>query len=151
MVDGVLGEFEGTIGVRDQAIKLLAQKMIQMNSTLESLNQTHNSSSFQSRIKSAISANHLPEEAVDFAEQLYLSYEPSAELDDQFPALLKASWDKMSDVIRGQDKKRVAESRQSRFPGKGGVGAARKPLDTSRMNPRQTADALWDMMKDSET
>lgn len=151
MVDGIYGEFEGTIGVRDEAIKLLAKKMIQMNSTLESLNTTHNTSSFQSKVKSAISANHLPDEAAEFAEQLYLSYEPSAELDEQFPALLKASWDKMSEVIRGQDKKRVAESRLSRFPGKGGAGVARKPLDTSKMNPRQTADALWDLMKDTET
>jgi hypothetical protein len=147
-IDNIFGEVENDFSTRDQALRLIAQKLLQIDAQQQKFSQSANQSSFSNTIKSALTANKLPEELDEFAQLVYLSHE-GADLDQEFPTLLKGFWDKFANVVRQMDQKKVEGARTSRFPGRGGQGSAGKPLDTSRMSPSQQADALWEMVQGS--
>jgi hypothetical protein len=141
-VDGVLGEVDSNLSTRDEAIKLIAQKILQQDEIIKNLNGQNTQQSFQGKIKSALSANGLGDDLSDFAQIVYLSHE-GEDLDREFPSLLKQHWEKFAQIVRKQDQAKINSARTGRFPGRGGQGSASKPLDTSRMSAKEQADALW--------
>lgn len=142
-VDSILGEFESNLGVRDNAIRLLAQKLLQNEAVLNELNGERSNGSFQTKVGSALKSNGLSDEFADFAQMIYLSHEGDG-LDEEYPGLVKKFFDKFAASVRKMDQEKVTRAKQNRFPGRGGQGSASKPEDISRLSPRETADKLWD-------
>lgn len=143
LVDSISSDIQ----VRDQAIKLLAGKLGEVMQTVQQLNQRRGVEDFQSKIGKFHSELGFPPEAKDFLEILYSAYE-GEDLDEQFPTIAREQWEKLQAIVRAQDRKRVEEAKQKRFvPAKGGFGSPSKPLDTSRMSAKETADLLWDQLQ----
>lgn len=145
-VDSILGEFETTISRRDEAIRLLAQKVMAMDQSVSGLRGQRAEVEFNDRVSNALKANGIPDEFNEFAQMVYLSHTGDS-LDDEYPTLVKSFYDKFAAAVRKADKAKVDSAKQFRFPGKGGQGQASKQLDLSRATPKETADVLWDMVQ----
>lgn len=146
----LLGRVQEEIQARDQkfgtamgVIKMLAEKLQQTNQLVESMNNRFRTQDFDAKIGKYREDLGLPAEAKDFLTELYLAYEGD-DLDSEFPNIARSRWEQIQSLVRAADRAKVAEARKNRFvPGKGGVGSPSKPLDTSRMSPRELADAMW--------
>ncbi len=149
VVDNILGDFEQDLGTRDQAIQLLAKKIVQMDGQLGNLRGESTTSKFSNTIKNGLKANGLPDDLSDFAEVIYLAHEGEG-LENEFPALLKDHWEKYAQLVRKMDQEKVTNARRSRLPGKGGQGSASKPMDFAGKSAKEQADAVWDMVQGSK-
>lgn len=126
-----------------QVTKLIASKLAETQQALDSVKGRFATSDFQTKISKYQKELDLPEEAGEFLQELYSAYE-GEDLDQEFPNIARKRWEQLSALVRTQDKKRLDAARQKHFtPGKGGQGTPSKPLDMSRMTPKEIADTVF--------
>ena len=139
---------------RDVALGLMYKQLQAINRHLGVVVQKNQGADFDSKIVKFVQEAGLPQDAREFASELYVAYEGD-DLDQQFPGILKKRWEQVGGLHKTAEQKRIEAARQSRFSGttRGGNGSASRPLDNgfSKMNPRQIADELWGGMQGQET
>lgn len=149
LAEALYGEVEGTskkLQVRDQAIRLLAQELVQMKEMLGGLTSRAAETDFQSKIERYRAQLGLPEESRDFLSELYSAY-TGDQWDEEFPEVARQRWEQLQGLFTTLQKKRVEDARRARFiPGKGGQVTPGKggPIDTSQMSAKEAADALFE-------
>jgi tetratricopeptide (TPR) repeat protein len=145
-LEGRLGQFEQAIAQRDQALRLLATKLAEQMNVTGQMTAAQKQAATRSRIKEVMKSLEVPDEAEEFALDLYHSYE-GEELEEKYPELLKNRWETMQKLIRAMDKERVRTARRAPFvPGKGGEAHPSSKLDLSRASAKEMSESLWDMV-----
>lgn len=149
---GTTTQFSSALEQRDKAIALLYQQLKKVTDNLNTIDTRYRTSDFQTKMNKFVGDAGLPKEAVEFASELYLAYEGD-DLDDEFPTILQNRWNQIQNMIRAQEKAKIAHAKQLPFtPGRGGNGAAVKPLKlAANATPKQITDQIWDAMQESET
>ncbi len=152
LYEAIANEIDGgrqQLQVRDQAIRLLATELTNVKNALGQVLQKNNIGDFYTKIGRYREELGLPEEANEFLAELYSAYEGD-DLDSEFPNIAKKRVEQLTAMVNAMNKKRVEEARRNRFvPGKGGQGVPGKAglPDTSKMNAKDTADALFEAMQ----
>ncbi len=138
---------------RDEKINLLSGQLAQLSTSFQKIQGSHSSAQFENRIAEVMKEVGLPSSAAEFAKDVYLSYEPGPQLDQQFPELLKQRWAAVTGAFE-QSRKEKAEAakRDLMFPGKGGQGTAASALGlTGNENAKQTTDAIWERLQAAQS
>lgn len=138
--------FQPALQHRDQAMLMLGQEIAKLKSQLSSVNAERADVSFNRKISGWLKELDLPDEAADLAAEIYLAYE-GEDLDSEFPDLLRKRWESVEKLVRARDRARRESARSKPFvPGKGGNGAASKPINTANMSPKQITDEIWESL-----
>lgn len=145
----VVQSISSQIQQRDQITIGLARELQKLQQTVGSLNQTHTQSTFSSKIDRFLSEGGYGPELKDLAIETYLAYEPTSDLDGEFPRILAERIDQVQKYVAAQQQKKLNEHRRQPFvPGRGGNGSPQKPITLDpRADARQVADQLWDSIQ----
>lgn len=131
-----------------QALKFMASKLAETMQATQAMSAKEAQAARLGRVRETMKALDMPDEAEEVALDLYHSFE-GEELDEKFPELLKARWEQITGLVRALDQRKVAAARKQRFTApKGGDARPGSNLDLSRASAKETADALWDLVKD---
>lgn len=138
---------------RDAVLYAALQQMKQMRDTLNGLNQSHVSSTFEAKISKWLTDGGYPPEAADLAKEIYLAYEGD-DLDQEFPGIFKARWEQLNRILNAQRDAAARKARESRqfVPGKGGQAGPSSPLQLKgNESAKDVAERLWASLDGSET
>ena len=138
------GKFGQELKTRDMALALIYNQLKEMGQTVSGLNKTSSNTQFGNLITSAMKAAGVPEQAREFAEELYSAYEGD-NLPREFPQILKKRWEHLQGVFKTSRQQQAEQARRTPFvPGRGGNGSASKPLtDLKGKSAAQIADMFW--------
>lgn len=136
---------------RDTVMTQQNSRIVQLERIVQQLSGVHQGSALDSRIGAVLKDLDIPEEAADWAKEIYSAYEGD-DLDEQFPQILQERWTQLEQLQRRRNQARVdANRRQPFLPGKGGNGTAAKPIQMrGDENAREMADLLWDQIGATE-
>jgi hypothetical protein len=145
----VVGSIANEINVRDQVLIATLKQLQAIQKVVQPLYQTSATSAFDSKIAGWIKAGGYPEEYTDLAKELYLGYEPSDELDQEFPRILA---ERIQQVTSAHERLRKANADAARrlpfVPGRGGNAGPSKPLALKPSNSAaEDAAALWEALQ----
>lgn len=134
---------------RDQVLIATLKKMKEMQEMVSTLHDTHSSQSFETKINGWVSAAGLPAELSGWAKKLYLAYEPTQELDEEFPSILQQEYELLNKAFQAQQRQKVAAARQSPFvPGRGGNTGPSRALELKpNASAAEVADTLWESLR----
>lgn len=137
---------------QQQVMVAMLKKLMDLETRHQTLMDTHNQSSFDNKIGRWLKDGGYDEAWADTARKLYLAYEPSQELDDEFPSLLKDHIEGIQRVIEAQRQKATQAARKVPFvPGRGGQAGPSKPFELDpKLSPKQMAEQLWNSVRDPE-
>lgn len=146
------GAVKEAFAQRDEILTAMYQQLVSLNQAFGGLGSQQAEQTLQQKIAGWLKEADMPAEAARWATELYLAYEPTDELDGEFPEILKSRWEEVGGLHAGVRAKRLEAAKRAPFvPGKGGNGAAAKPAGlTGRENARETADYLWNVMQQRE-
>jgi len=155
--DGGITKLAQAIGQRDEVIKLLYNRMQQIDKGVTGLRGQSQESALTARFNSVKTELNLPNtpEVDEFIQDVYYSHE-GEDLDAELPNMVRARWNAMQNLIRAESQKQVRSARQNVLaPGgvKGGNATPSKNLRdrTSRMDARQLADEMWPLLGGTST
>ena len=148
------GGFEpiaNAIKERDKVISQLYQHVVQLSNTVKEMGGRFGQTDFDGKINRWLEEGGYPAEAADLAKEIYLAYE-GEDLDNEFPQIFQQRWNQIQSILDKQRQAKVeAARRQPMLPGRGGNGAASKPIGLKgNENAKTLADTLWDAMQAGE-
>lgn len=147
-----IGGVSQQIAQRDQIIQYLANQLQAIQRDVQGLRGTYASQAFDGKIKRWMKELDLPEEAEEFAKEVYSAYE-GEDLDDEFPEILQKRWNQLQGLFTRQQRAKVEASKKRPFtiPGRGGNGVPSQ-LNGLKGNesPRDIADKLWPLMQGAD-
>lgn len=152
----VLRQLTGQLGQGTQEQRMVMAAMLKKLVDLEERHQVlmsnHTQQSFEGKISRWLEAGGFAKEWADTAKKLYLAYEPSQELDDEFPQLLKDHIEGIQRVIEAQRTQKLSQARRQPFvPGRGSNVGPSKALEIDpAASPREAADLLWNSIRDAD-
>lgn len=147
-----IGGVTQQIAERDRVIQYLANQLQTIQRDVQGLRGTYASQAFDGKIRNWVKQLDLPEEAVEFAKELYSAYE-GEDLDDEFPGILERRWGQLQGMFTQQQRAKVEASRKRPFtlPGRGGNGVPSQNIGlTGRESPRDAADKLWALIQNAD-
>jgi hypothetical protein len=131
---------------RDQALKLLFERLQAIDGTVGQLRNQTTNEEFQAKLAKARSDLRLPDDPVvnELLQDVYLSHE-GEDLDQEFPNMVKARFEGLRKLIRDLDKREAEEARAARIgiPGKGGQAVPGRPLRRGFLSAAEIADQMW--------
>lgn len=143
LMSGVLKDVGAALQQRDKILHLMAQKLAESNKVIQTLQQSHVSSSLESRLKGWMQDLGIDADDYDDVRALYLAYEPTPELDEEFPEILQQWQERQKARIEKALKtKREAAKKLPFVPGKGGRASASAELDLSKKSPKEIAEIM---------
>ncbi len=133
---------------RDTVMTAQNTRIVQLERIVQQLSGVHQQSGLDSRIMSTLKELDIPDEAADWAKEIYSAYEGD-DLEEVFPQILQERWTQLENLQRRRNQAKVEASRRTPFlPGKGGNGTAAKPLQLrGDESAREMADTLWEQMQ----
>lgn len=146
--DKGFGSVAEAIKQRDATISTMGEQINQLSQMVRALQGTTATSMFDKKIDQWLADQGLPSEAADWAKEMYLGYEPSDDLDSEFPALMKQRWDQLGKLHTQQTRSMIERDRKPIFPTKGGQGAAGGQVGLKgHESAKETADYWWDKLQ----
>lgn len=144
---GQLQGYEKRFEESNAATVLLYNQLLNLAKGLNGLQAQSGQAEFSGKIGKFLKDAGLPDEAREFATELYTAYE-GPNLDADFPNILKTRWQQLQTLARKAAAAEAAQRRQNPFvPGKGGMGSAAKPLNNlAKSSAKDIADAFWPTM-----
>ena len=148
----VVKSIQGQIQQRDQVLLGTLKKLQHMEGILNTLNQSHSTSSFDAKISKWLTDGGYPSGLANWAKEIYLAYEGD-DLDTEFPQILKTRYDEIAREFEAQRQAKIRGARPQPFvPGRGGQATPSKPLEVkANTSPRELADLLYNQFAGSET
>lgn len=133
---------------RDEQVGKLLQVVGALRGHVESLVGASTSSAFDGRIAGWLKDAGIPADAAEWAKEVYLAYEPSAELDSEFPGILNTRWKQLNGLFETGRKAQLANARRTPWvPGKGGNTGPSAPQKMSgKESPKDVANQVWEAM-----
>jgi hypothetical protein len=149
---GVVERLAGEFQTRDKITIAALQEVQRLKQAVQTLMEGHTGNQFESLISKTVNDIGLPQEAMDFAKEVYLAYE-GEDLNNEFPSILRSRWEQLQRIIKASNEAKVAAARKAPFvPGKGGLGSPSRPLQLDpKADARSTADVLWDALQGNGT
>lgn len=138
---------------RDQTIQQLGAQLTKINEVVRKLASERSNTSFDGKITGWLKDLGLHENYADLAKEVYLAYE-GADLDNEFPEILRKRVEQVQKLIRSADKQKAADARGAmfKFPGKGGQGSAARGVGLKgNETSSQVADRIWDALQASDS
>lgn len=142
---------------RDQLLTLLWQRLQAVDGIATNLNTQTRDQQFKQKLAGWKKDLELPDDpdVDEFLQDVYLSHEGN-DLDQEFPAMVKARWGALQRIINAANNKKVDEARAARFNPAlkrgGGNATPGKPLRSSGFkDAKQIADELWDSLGGTQT
>lgn len=150
---GVVQSIGEQLRQRDMVLMGALKQMQSMQQVLQRINEGYSTQSFDQKINSFLSNGGYGPEYVEYAKELYLAYEPTDTLDDEFPQILSARLEQLEKLIEQKRVAKVEANRRPKFvPGRGGQAHPSKPLQIKAdATSRDIADELWEQMQTSGT
>jgi hypothetical protein len=131
---------------RDQALRILFQRLQQLDGTVGSLANRTGNEDFTGKIARVRGDLQLPDDPQvnELLQDIYLSHEGN-DLDQEFPNMVKTRFDALRQVVRAMDRQEAETARANRIglPGRGGAASPGRPLRRGFQTPQQIADDLW--------
>lgn len=149
VVEHIMGQIDGVknqdLARRDMALALIYKRLQAAEQALQHTTGRASQSDFETKISRWVADAGYDDDATQIAKEMYLAYEPTPELDEEFPRMFKERMEQLERASRKRLEAVREKKRQLPFvPGKGGNGAAGGPLaDLKRADHRQVADKLW--------
>lgn len=142
-INGVGGQFQQ----RDVALVALYNKLLEQQKYIDEIRGRSAEQSFDQLVSSTLKELGIPDEASDWAKEIYLAYEGD-DLRSEFPRILGERWEQIQRFVRANDRKAADASRNRPFvPGKGGNGVPGAPLNLRQgASPAEMAEALFPML-----
>lgn len=133
---------------RDEQTSQLLQVIGALKSHVDSLVGQSTNSAFDGRIAGWLKEAGMPADAAEWAKEVYLAYEPTPELDAEFPGILTARWKQLTGLFESGRKAQLANARKTPWvPGKAGnVGPTAPTKMSGRESPKDVADQVWEAM-----
>ncbi len=139
---------------RDTIIQNFHQRLGSMQQVLDQLSGAHTETAVGQRLQGWMQQADIPEEAIEFAKDMYSAYEGD-DLDNEFPQILADRWNQLQQINAKRRQSQVDAARSGPFPlpGRGGNGTPSRALPTFKgnENAREMADTLWEQLHPSQT
>lgn len=150
--EGGVMKLAGAITQRDEVIKLLYNRVMQIDKGVTGLRGQSQEQGLQARFAQVKSELNLPNtpEVDEFIQDVYYSHE-GEDLDAELPNMVRARWTALQNLIRTESQKQVRNARTSVLAPGGARGGNATPSNglrnkTSRMDARQLADEMWPLL-----
>lgn len=142
------GGYQQELQRRDQAILLMANRLKQLNDMVNGFQSRNMETEFEGKIgKWLDDLGYDREDWGEFARDVALSHEQGNDFDEVMPTKIKERIERAIANAETLKRKRIEAARKAPFtPGRGGQGAASKPLSLAGKPSKEVADILWDQM-----
>jgi hypothetical protein len=150
---GVVQSIGQQLRQRDMVLMGALKQMQAMQERLQRIDESYTNQSFDQKINSFLSNGGYGPEYAEYAKELYLAYEPSPTLDDEFPQILAARLEGLEKLLDAKRQAKINGARKSPFvPGKGGNAHPSKPLQfKADASAKEITDQLWESLQSSGT
>lgn len=155
--DGGITKLAGAITQRDEVIKLLYNRMMQIDKSVGGIRETNQSQSLQQRFAAVKAELNLPDDPQvdEFLQDVYYSHE-GEDLDQEFPNMVRARWEAYQKLLRVSDQQRVQSARKGVLAPGGQRGGNATPSNqlrnrVAKMDAKQLADEMWPLLGGGNT
>lgn len=135
--------FQNQLSTRDQVLGMALKALGQVRGQVNTLAGSAGEQAHAAKISRFVKEGGYGEELNDVAQTVYAAYE-GADLDEQFPGILKSHVEAIEKYIRARDKKALEKARERTawVPGKGTSVTPGQPLNEGFKTPQEVAKAV---------
>lgn len=149
----VVQGIEGQMRQRDQILLGTLNQLKELKAIVTQLHQNHVGSSFESKLDKWFQENSWDPSFRNLAKEVYLGYEPTDDLDVEFPNIFTNRISEIEKAIEARKQAAIQKAKQNRFvPGKGGNIGPSQPLQAKGdETAREIAEKMWEQFQNSGT